>query len=77
MLIPWVAPLKEKSDAPREILWTFGLIPSLGPWRGTFGIQTVRLQPYNGGEFINALLIEGCNKLSLIHISEPTRLDVI
>eukprot|EP00975_Prorocentrum_lima_P008652 1849422-Prorocentrum_lima.AAC.1 len=49
MLIPWVAPLKEKSDAPREILRTIKIIPSLGPLRGPLG-----------GEFINEPLIEGC-----------------
>eukprot|EP00975_Prorocentrum_lima_P003711 810089-Prorocentrum_lima.AAC.1 len=29
---------------------------------GSFGIQTVRLQPENGGEFINEPFIEGCYK---------------
>eukprot|EP00975_Prorocentrum_lima_P007594 1629773-Prorocentrum_lima.AAC.1 len=65
MLIPWIAPLQEKSDAPKEILRTIDLMPSLGPLRGTFGIQMVRLQPDNGGEFINEPLIEGCNKRGL------------
>eukprot|EP00975_Prorocentrum_lima_P015826 3359601-Prorocentrum_lima.AAC.1 len=62
MLIPWVAPLKEKTDAPKEVLRTLGIIPSLGPWRGDFGIHIVRLQSDNGGELINEPLIEGCNK---------------
>eukprot|EP00975_Prorocentrum_lima_P017339 3665467-Prorocentrum_lima.AAC.1 len=38
------------------------MIPSLGPLRGTFGIQIVRLQSDNGGEFINEPLIKGCKK---------------
>eukprot|EP00975_Prorocentrum_lima_P050335 10540482-Prorocentrum_lima.AAC.1 len=62
MLIPWVPPLKNKSDAPKDILRTIDLIPCLGPLRGTFGTQIVRLQSDNGGEFINEPLIEGCNK---------------
>eukprot|EP00975_Prorocentrum_lima_P022202 4671883-Prorocentrum_lima.AAC.1 len=33
LFIPWVAPLKEKSDAPKEILRTIDLIPNLGPLR--------------------------------------------
>eukprot|EP00975_Prorocentrum_lima_P002576 567844-Prorocentrum_lima.AAC.1 len=59
MLIPWVAPLKEKSDAPKEILSTLDLIPGVGPLRGTCGIQIVRLQSDNGGEFINEPLSAG------------------
>eukprot|EP00975_Prorocentrum_lima_P008759 1870850-Prorocentrum_lima.AAC.1 len=62
MLIPWVAPRKEKSDAPREILRTVHLIASLGPLRGTVGIQIVRLQSDSGSEFINEPLIEESNK---------------
>eukprot|EP00975_Prorocentrum_lima_P069662 12927687-Prorocentrum_lima.AAC.1 len=62
MLIPWVAPLREKSDAPREILITIDFIPGLGPLRGTFGTQLVRLQSDNGGRCIHEPLIEGCNK---------------
>eukprot|EP00975_Prorocentrum_lima_P020249 4263608-Prorocentrum_lima.AAC.1 len=53
MSIPWVAPLKEKSDSPKEILRTMDLIRNVGPLRGTSGIQIVRLQSDNGGEFIN------------------------
>eukprot|EP00975_Prorocentrum_lima_P028233 5938011-Prorocentrum_lima.AAC.1 len=52
-LIPWVAPFKEKSDAPREILMTIYLTPCLGPLREHFGIKIVRLQSDNGGEFIH------------------------
>eukprot|EP00975_Prorocentrum_lima_P064968 12900604-Prorocentrum_lima.AAC.1 len=50
------------SGAQREILRTIDLIPTLGPLRGTFGIQTVRLQSDNGGEFIIQPLVEGCNQ---------------
>eukprot|EP00975_Prorocentrum_lima_P050257 10526609-Prorocentrum_lima.AAC.1 len=41
ILMPWVAPLKEKSDAPREFLMTIDSIPNVGPLRGTFGVQIV------------------------------------
>eukprot|EP00975_Prorocentrum_lima_P002278 497118-Prorocentrum_lima.AAC.1 len=58
MLIPWVAPLKEKSDAPEEILRAIDFIPNLGQLRGTCGVQIVRLQSDNGGVFINEPLIE-------------------
>eukprot|EP00975_Prorocentrum_lima_P011696 2487978-Prorocentrum_lima.AAC.1 len=46
----------------KHILRTIDLIPSLGPLRGTFGIQIARLQSDHGGEFINEPLIEGYKK---------------
>eukprot|EP00975_Prorocentrum_lima_P043136 9057271-Prorocentrum_lima.AAC.1 len=44
------------------VLTTSDIIPNLGPLRGTFGIQTVRLQSDNGCVFINEPLMEGCKK---------------
>eukprot|EP00975_Prorocentrum_lima_P030720 6445343-Prorocentrum_lima.AAC.1 len=59
MLMPWVIPIKEKSDATDERLRTIDLIPIVGPLRGTFGIQIVR-QSEHGGEFINERSFTGC-----------------
>eukprot|EP00975_Prorocentrum_lima_P010066 2145368-Prorocentrum_lima.AAC.1 len=48
------------SHAPKAILKTTDLIPSVGPLRGNFGTQIVRLQSDDGGEFINEQLTTGC-----------------
>eukprot|EP00975_Prorocentrum_lima_P061963 12882894-Prorocentrum_lima.AAC.1 len=55
--LPWVAPLKLKSDAPKAILKAIDMLPTLGALRGVWGIQIVRVQFDNGGEFINEQLI--------------------
>eukprot|EP00975_Prorocentrum_lima_P014546 3084444-Prorocentrum_lima.AAC.1 len=34
MLLPWVAPIKAKSDAPKDILRTIRILPTFGPLRG-------------------------------------------
>eukprot|EP00975_Prorocentrum_lima_P039070 8209529-Prorocentrum_lima.AAC.1 len=60
ILIPWVAPIKRKSDAPKEILKVIDLLPTIGALRGMRGIQIVRVQSDSGGEFINERLISGC-----------------
>eukprot|EP00975_Prorocentrum_lima_P009898 2105865-Prorocentrum_lima.AAC.1 len=60
--MPCLPPLKEKSDAPREIPRTIDLIPNSGPLRGIVWIQIATLQSDNGAEFISERLIEGCKK---------------
>eukprot|EP00975_Prorocentrum_lima_P039796 8362175-Prorocentrum_lima.AAC.1 len=57
ILIPWVAPLNLKSDAPKEILKVIDMLPTVGALRGMWGIHIVRVQSDNGGEFINDQLI--------------------
>eukprot|EP00975_Prorocentrum_lima_P003342 735786-Prorocentrum_lima.AAC.1 len=52
MRIPWVTPIKDKSDVPKEILTTIDMTPSAGPLRRAFGVKIVRLQSDSGGEFI-------------------------
>eukprot|EP00975_Prorocentrum_lima_P030852 6474748-Prorocentrum_lima.AAC.1 len=56
ILIPWVIPIKEKSDTPKEILRPLDMIPLVGPLSGTLGIQIVWLQSDNGVELINGKL---------------------
>eukprot|EP00975_Prorocentrum_lima_P025626 5389041-Prorocentrum_lima.AAC.1 len=53
VLIPWVAPIKLKSDAPKEIL-------NNRSTERNVGIHVVRVQSDNGGEFSNGQLISGC-----------------
>eukprot|EP00975_Prorocentrum_lima_P035040 7363783-Prorocentrum_lima.AAC.1 len=49
LLIPWVAPIKPKSGAPRGILKVIDMLPTLGALRGMRGIQIVGVQCDNGG----------------------------
>eukprot|EP00975_Prorocentrum_lima_P003059 672559-Prorocentrum_lima.AAC.1 len=49
ILIPWVAPIKLKSDAPKGILKVIDMLSTLGALRGMRGIQIVRVQSDNGG----------------------------
>eukprot|EP00975_Prorocentrum_lima_P062158 12884104-Prorocentrum_lima.AAC.1 len=60
ILIPWVAPIKLKSDAPKEILRLIDTLPTLGALRGMWPIQIVRVQSDNGGSFMKEHLISGC-----------------
>eukprot|EP00975_Prorocentrum_lima_P018559 3906513-Prorocentrum_lima.AAC.1 len=57
ILIPWVAPPKLKSDAPKDILKVIDVLPTVGALRGMSGIQIAGVQSDNGGEFINEQLI--------------------
>eukprot|EP00975_Prorocentrum_lima_P016368 3469361-Prorocentrum_lima.AAC.1 len=42
ILIPWVAPIKLKSDAPKDILKVIDMLPTHGALSGMWGIQIVR-----------------------------------
>eukprot|EP00975_Prorocentrum_lima_P068564 12921418-Prorocentrum_lima.AAC.1 len=42
ILIPWVVPIKLKSDAPKDILKVIDMLPNVGALRGMRGIQIVR-----------------------------------
>eukprot|EP00975_Prorocentrum_lima_P067476 12915145-Prorocentrum_lima.AAC.1 len=57
ILIPWVVPIKLKSDAPKEILKVIDMLPTVGALRGMWGIQIVRIHSDDGGEFTNDQLI--------------------
>eukprot|EP00975_Prorocentrum_lima_P023068 4855061-Prorocentrum_lima.AAC.1 len=52
ILIPWVVPIKLKSDDPTGILKVIDMCPTVGGLRGMWGIQIVRVQSDNGGEFV-------------------------
>eukprot|EP00975_Prorocentrum_lima_P054574 11443724-Prorocentrum_lima.AAC.1 len=45
------------------------MLPTLGALRGLWGIQIVRVQSDNGGEFINEQLISGCRSRG-VHMSQ-------
>ncbi len=62
ILLPWAVPIKLKSDAPREILRVIYMLSNIGALRGMFGLQLVRVQSDNGGEFINEELRRGCQQ---------------
>eukprot|EP00975_Prorocentrum_lima_P001494 323423-Prorocentrum_lima.AAC.1 len=47
------------------------MLPTLGALRGMWGIQFVRVQSDNGGEFVNEQLISGCRSQGILMSQIP------
>ncbi len=47
------------------------MLPNIGALRGMFGIQIVRVQSDNGGEFINQELQDGCQQRGVYMSQSP------
>eukprot|EP00975_Prorocentrum_lima_P052845 11078249-Prorocentrum_lima.AAC.1 len=45
ILIPWVTPIKLKSDAPKEIIKVIDVLPTLGALRGMWASRLPWLNP--------------------------------